>query len=93
MGEVTIEQRFHGTCNLVILHLRRAAKSNDLEKGFSTARSMGMLKPPQEQFVRECLELDEALQSGSAPSDATVDEELIKQLQACALSLNTADPA
>ena len=36
MAEVTIEDRFHGTCNLVLLHLRRAAKSNDLETGFNS---------------------------------------------------------
>ena len=91
MAEVTIEDRFHGTCNLVILHLRRAAKSNDLEKGFATARDMGMLKPEQESFIRECFDLDGRLQAGDAV--AGIDEALVKKLQTCILSLNTADPA
>lgn len=92
MAEVTIEDRFRGTCNLVILHLRRAAKSNDLEAGFAVARDMGMLKPDQEQFIRECFELNEAILSGDA-DHIPLTQERIKQLQACILSLNTADPA
>lgn len=86
MAEVTIEERFHGTCNLAILHLRRAAKSNDLERGFAFARKMGMLKPEQETFIRRCFEIDKQ-------RDEPVTDDLIKQLQACILSLNTADPA
>jgi len=92
MAEVTIEDRFHGTCNLVILHLRRAAKSNDLEAGFATARNMGMLKPDQERFIRDCLALNDAVQSG-VTDHAPITDDLIKQLQSCILSLNTADPA
>lgn len=92
MATVTIEDRFHGACNLVILHLRRAAKSNDLEKGFETARAMRMLKPEHEQFVRECLALDKRIQSG-LEADEPVTEDLIRELQACILRLNTADPA
>lgn len=92
MGAVSIEDRFRGTCNLVILHLRRAAKSNDLETGFDTARSLGMLKPDQERFIRECLALNDSIVAGNAP-EGSVSEDLIKRLQACILSLNTADPA
>ena len=92
MREISLEERFRGTCNLVILHLRRAAKSNDLEAGFTAAREMGMLKPDQEEFVRECLLLNDAIQSGSN-DHAPLDQDRIKQLQACILSLNTADPA
>lgn len=86
MAEVSLEDRFHGTCNLVILHLRRAAKSNDIEKGFDAAREMGMLSPEREAFIRRCLQLDET-------HDEPISDELVKQLQACILSLNTADPA
>ncbi|MBQ9001904.1 MAG: hypothetical protein IJ087_08635 [Eggerthellaceae bacterium] len=86
MAVVSLEDRFHGTCNLVILHLRRAAKSNDIEKGFDAAREMGMLSPEREAFIRRCLQLDET-------HDEPISDELVKQLQACILSLNTADPA
>lgn len=92
MKPITIEDRFHGTCNLVILHLRRAAKSNDLEAGFDAARSMRMLNPDNEVFVRRCLALDEAIQSGGSPEEP-INDELIRELQACILRLNTADPA
>ena len=92
MAAVSIEDRFRGSCNLAILHLRRAAKSNDLERGFDTARSMGMLKPDQEAFIRRCLTLCDQIQAGEAPGEP-VTEELIGTLQSCVLSLNTADPA
>lgn len=86
MAEVSISDRFHGTCVLAILHLRRAAKSNDLERGFEAAREMRMLKPDQEAFIRRCLEIDG--RGGEAVTD-----ELVRELQACVLLLNTADPA
>lgn len=92
MAEVTIQDRFHGTCNLVILHLRRAAKSNDLEEGFAVARNMRMLGPRHEAFVRSCLEMDARMQEGLQPAQPVTDD-LIRELQACVLRLNTADPA
>lgn len=92
MAKVSIEDRFRGSCNLVILHLRRAAKSNDLEAGFTCAREMGMLKPEQEDFIRSCFALYDDLQANKTPSQP-ITEDLIKRLQACTLSLNTADPA
>lgn len=92
MANVSIEDRFHGTCILAILHLRRAAKSNDLETGFDTARDMRMLAPEHEAFVRECLTIDEQMQAGGQPA-RPITEDLIRELQACVLRLNTADPA
>lgn len=47
---------------------------------------MGMLDSEREAFVRRCLEIDET-------HDEPITDELIKKLQACILSLNTADPA
>ena len=92
MAQVSIEDRFRGSCNLVILHLRRAAKSNDIEVGFDTARNMGMLDADQEAFIRQCLTLNDRLVSGE-PIETPITDDLIKRLQICALSLNTADPA
>jgi len=92
MREISIEDRFHGTCNLVILHLRRAAKSNDLERGFAFARDAKMLGPDHEAFVRKCLRMDGLLQAGKE-ADEPVTDELIRELQRCVLRLNTADPA
>ena len=95
MAVVSTEQRFQGTVALVILHLRRLAKANDVEKGFAAARELLMIDDEQEQFMRECLALGQALQDGSAEDEDVmrVDDELIKRLRACVLSINSADPA
>ena len=94
MAVVSIEQRFQGTVALAILHLRRLAKANDVEKGFAAARELLMIDDEQERFMRECMALDQVLRDGSSPANAVqVDDELIKRLQACVLSINSADPA
>ena len=92
MSGVSLEYQFHGTVVLVILHLRRVAHSNDLEDGFEAARELRMIMPEHEQFIRSCLVLDEQLQAGEKPAKP-VTRELIQELQACALYLNSADPA
>ena len=92
MGEVSIEQRFHGTVALAILHLRRLAKSNNTEVGLATARELLMIDEEQESFIRECLELDNAIRENPEQASA-IDGERIKRLQACILSVNSADPA
>ena len=78
MGEVTVEQRFHGTVALTILHLRRLAKSNDIDAGFAAAHDLKMIGPEHEAFMRP-------------PEPVTVDT--VDQLQACVLRINSADPA
>ena len=89
---VTIEKQFHGTVVLAILHLRRIAHSNDVEEGFAAARDLKMISPEHEQFIRNCFALDEAFEAGrDLPEPIT--PELIKELQACVLRLNSADPA
>jgi len=89
---VTIEKQFHGTVVLAILHLRRIAHSNDVEEGFAAARELRMISDEHEQFIRDCFALDEALEAGRAPAEP-ITPELIKELQACVLRLNSADPA
>lgn len=92
MGEVSLEYQFHGTVVLVILHLRRVAQSNDLEAGFAMARELKMIAPEHERFIRACFALDDRLQAGEQPNEP-ITRELIQELQACALRLNSADPA
>ena len=92
MAEVTLEQRFHGTVALAILHLRRLAKSNDVDAGFAAARELLMIDGEQERFMRECLALDDALKSGDASAD-DIPADSAGRLQACVLSINSADPA
>ena len=92
MGEVSIEQRFHGTVILTILHLRRLVKSNDIEAGFEAGRAMHMIGPQHEEFIRKCLALDGQLQAGEEPSEP-ITMQLVNELQACVLRINSADPA
>lgn len=92
MTEVSIEQRFHGTVILTILHLRRLVKSNDIDAGFAAGRDMRMIGPEHEEFMRACLALDEQLQAGETP-DEPITMDLVNQLQACVLRINSADPA
>lgn len=92
MREVTIEERFHGTCILAILHLRRLAHSNDIEAGFAAAHELKMINFDHDAFIRGCLATDELLQSGAEP-DQPITDALVKELQACVLRLNSADPA
>ncbi len=90
--EVPIERRFHGSVNLVILHLRRVAQSNDINAGLAAARKLRMFSEDNEAFVRRMLALDEALQTGGELSEP-ITSALADELQACALRLNSADPA
>ncbi len=92
MNEISIEQRFHGTVVLTILHLRRLAKSNDIDAGFAMGREMRMIGPEHETFMRACLALDEQLQAGEEPSQP-ITMDLVNELQACVLRINSADPA
>ncbi len=92
MGEVPIERRFHGSVNLVILHLRRVAHSNDIDEGLAAAKRLRMFKDENEAFVRRMLALDAQLQAGDELSEP-ITAELADELQACALRLNSADPA
>ncbi len=89
---VSVEQQFHGTVALAILHLRRVAHSNDIEAGFAAARELKMIEPVHEEFIRSCFALDEQIQAGEQPEEP-VTPDLIKELQACVLRLNSADPA
>ena len=89
---VSIGQQFHGTVALAILHLRRVAHSNDIDAGFAAARELKMISPEHERFIRSCLALDKGLQAGEVADDA-VTPELVRELQACILRLNSADPA
>lgn len=92
MAEFSIEHRFHGTVALTILHLRRLAKSNDVDAGFAAARDMHMIGPEHESFMRMCLAADEQLQAGQQP-DVPITMDLVNELQACVLRINSADPA
>ena len=92
MADVPLERQFHGTVALAILHLRRLAKSNDTDEGLAAARALLMIDSQQEHFMRECLELDSALQQGNATAEAVTPERL-ERLRACILSINSADPA
>lgn len=90
--DVPIERRFRGSVRLVTLHLWRVAKSTNLEEGFAAARSLGMLNTQHEAFIRRCLTLDAQLEAGTPPDDPLT-QDLVNELQLCAIRLNAADPA
>ena len=92
MAEVPIENRFKGSVRLVTLHLWRIAKSTDVEDGFRAARELKMFSAENEAFVRECFKLNEQLEAG-AQLDEPITMDKVNELQACAIRLNSADPA
>ena len=90
--EVSAEKRFRGSVRLVTLHLWRVAKSTDVEDGFAQARALGMIDEENERFIRACLALDARLEAGEEPVRPPT-LEMVDELQACAIRLNSADPA
>ena len=92
MADVPVEKRFRGSVRLVTLHLWRIAKSTDVEEGFKAARELKMFSSENEAFVRRCFSLDEALEAGGEPSEP-ITLDMLNELQACAIRLNSADPA
>ncbi len=92
MTEISTERRFRGSVRLVTLHLWRIAQSTDVEKGFAKARELGYFDSSNEEFVRNCFAIDEALERGDAPSQP-IGPDVVKKLQLCAIKLNSADPA
>lgn len=91
MAEVSVERRFVGSVRLVTLHLWRIAQSTNVEDGFAAARRLGMFTAENEAFVRSCLALSSRMEAGEALDD-TITLQTVRDLQACALRLNSADP-
>lgn len=92
MHEVSVERRFRGSVRLVTLHLWRVARSTDVEDGFRAARELGMISCENEEFMRRCLDIDGRLEAGEEPGEPLT-QELVDELQLCAIRLNAADPA
>ncbi len=90
MAQPSIERRFHGSVVLVVLQLRRAARSTT-EAGFVAARDMLMIDERQEAFIRRCMALDQQLQNGEEPFEP-ITIELVDELQRCARCLASSDP-
>lgn len=92
MAEVSVEKRFRGSVRLVTLLLWRIGESTDIERGLAEARALRMINNQHEQFIRDCLALDALLERGEKPVEP-LSMQLVNELQACALRLNSADPA
>lgn len=92
MGEVSVEKRFRGSVRLVTLLLWRIGESTDVERGFAEALDKRMISEGHRVFIRRCMEMDACLERGEEPGEP-VTSELVDELQACALRLNSADPA
>ena len=87
MAEVPVDKRFRGSVRLVTLLLWRIAKSTNVEDGFRAARELKMFDAENEAFTRRCFALDAQLDA------EPLTMELVDELQACAIRLNSADPA
>lgn len=92
MPEVSVEKKFRGSVRLVTLHLWRVAKSTNLDECFAETRKLGMINEENEAFIRKCLDANERMENGEAPS-ISITQDTVAELQACALRLNSADPA
>ncbi len=92
MAEVSVEKRFRGSVRLVTLLLWRIGESTDVDKGFAEAHDKLMINDDHEAFIRECFEIDKRMERGEDPG-RPITLELVDELQACALRLNSADPA
>lgn len=92
MAEVSVEKRFRGSARLVTLLLWRIGESTDIEVGFAEAHDKLMINDEHEAFIRECFAIDARLEKGEDPG-LPITIEMVDELQACALRLNSADPA
>lgn len=92
MAEVPVDKRFRGSVRLVTLLLWRIAKSTNVEDGFRAARELKMFDAENEAFTRRCFALDAQLEAGEELAEPLT-MELVDELQACAIRLNSADPA
>lgn len=88
----SLERRFHGALVIVVLHMRRVAQSVDLDECFAAVLEHKMLDEDDFAFIRRCIALDERFVAKEA-IEAEIGEDTVRQLQACALRLNSADPA
>ncbi len=92
MAEVPVEKRFRGSVRLVTLLLWRIGESTDVQKGFAEALDKKMISPDHVDFITKCMAMDAALEAGEE-LDEPLSMALVDELQACALRLNSADPA
>ena len=92
MAEVSVEKRFRGSVRLVTLLLWRMGESTDVSVGFAEALGKGMITDDHVSFIRKCMDLDERMDRGEELGEP-ITIELVDELQACALRLNSADPA
>lgn len=92
MAEVPVEKRFRGSVRLVTLLLWRMGESTDVSVGLAEALGKGMINEDHVAFIRKCMDLDERMGSGEDPGEP-ITIKLVDELQACALRLNSADPA
>lgn len=92
-NEATI-RRFKGAVQLVTLHLWRVGKTTDIDECIECAKDLGMIDADSEAFIRRCITLNEKAASDPECLDATqITDELIHEVQMCAIRLNSADPA
>lgn len=97
MQDAAMIRRFKGAVQLVTLHLWRVGKTTDIDLCILAARDLGMISADDEAFIRDCISLNERIASSKEDLAEDVgdriDDDLIHEVQMCAIRLNSADPA
>lgn len=93
MQDQAMIRRYKGAVQLVTLHLWRVGKTTDIDSCIECAKNLGMIDEGDEAFIRKCILLNERIGNGDETCADEVSNELIHEVQMCAIRLNSADPA
>lgn len=97
MQDAAMIRRFKGAVQLVTLHLWRVGKTTDVDICIEKAKELGMIGDDDETFITECILLNDKLSTCDEETaekiSKRIDNDLIHEVQMCAIRLNSADPA
>ncbi|MCI9628698.1 MAG: hypothetical protein HFJ64_05705 [Eggerthellaceae bacterium] len=97
MQDAAMIRRFKGAVQLVTLHLWRVGKTTDVDICIEKAKELGMIGDDDETFITECISLNDTLSTSdketASEASKRIDNDLIHEVQMCAIRLNSADPA
>lgn len=97
MQDAAMIRRFKGAVQLVTLHLWRVGKTTDVDICIEKAKELGMIGDDDEAFITECISLNDTLSTSdeeiASEASKRINNDLIHEVQMCAIRLNSADPA
>lgn len=92
MVGISPSRQFVGQARLVRLLLWKIGDSTDINHCLALARESNMIDADDEEFLRECLNMEEESRPNGADS-LDVSSDTVKRLRRCADKLNRADSA